>query len=515
MPRAIAGLEEGRGPRILFLSMRGWSNHLLTETTLAHAARLRGAIPIFATCGGRLPVCDAATRWTAPPMPCTSCSEYAIQELTLAGYPPIRISELINVGAEVRGARARVAHLRGVAEMERFEDGGLVLGQLVRVSVAWFLSRGTLPDTPEIVESYRGFLISGQVLRRAFEAMLDRVAPERVTFLNGTLFAEKILGELARTRGLGMTTYENGFNQETLVVTPDRPAAELLVDDESWESASRNPLTPQEDAALERYLADRELGERLADRLGERGTSDPQRIRSELSLGLGRPLVVLYSNVIWDSAVQGKDLAFDSMGQWVTETIAWFASMPLIDLVVRIHPAEVKLRYHHTDEQLTDVISAHIPTLPSNVRVLGPASEISSYSLMSMASVGLVYTSTVGLEMATRGKPVVVAAETHYRARGFTYDAGNPDEYFAIVARLAETPSDSDVAAMRELARRYAFLFFMRFMQEFPLVHETSRHHPRLGYEDVAELMPGRDAALDRISASIMFGSPVVTPPAV
>jgi hypothetical protein len=419
---------------------------------------------------------------------------------------------LTNVRAEVHAARARVQHLQTVAEMVQFEDGGLKLGQLVRISVAWFLSRGTLPDTPEIVEAYRGFLISGQVLRRAFEALLDRVDPERVTFLNGTFFAERILGELARQRGLGLTTYENGFNKETLVVTPDRPAAELLVTDEFWESASERPLAPEEDASLDRYLADRESGGRLADPLGERGIRDHQLIRNELSLESGRPLFVLYSNVIWDSAVQGKDLAFDSMGQWVTQTVAWFASMPLIDLVVRIHPAEVGLRYHPTVEQLTDVISAQIPALPSNVRVLGPASQISSYSLMSMASVGLVYTSTVGLEMATRGKPVVVAAETHYRARGFTFDPAAPDEYFATLARLAKTVSDSELAPMRELARRYAFLFFMRFMQDFPFVHETSRHHPRLTYDDVAQLMPGRDAALDRISAGIMFGFPVVSP---
>src|SRR5690242_5530378 len=56
------------GPTILFLSMRGWSTHLLWETTLARAASVRGARPVFATCGGRLPICDVANVHAAPPM---------------------------------------------------------------------------------------------------------------------------------------------------------------------------------------------------------------------------------------------------------------------------------------------------------------------------------------------------------------------------------------------------------------------------------------------------------------
>ena len=55
----------------------------------------------------------------------------------------------------------------------------------------------------------------------------------------------------------------------------------------------------------------------------------------------------------------------------------------------------------------------------------------SSYVFMDEADLGLVYTSTVGLELAARGVPVVVAAATHYRGRGFTVDPVNPDEYWA------------------------------------------------------------------------------------
>ena len=49
-------------------------------------------------------------------------------------------------------------------------------------------------------------------------------------------------------------------------------------------------------------------------------------------------------------------------------------------------------------------------------------SRLSSYTLGRMSRFALVYTSTLGLELACAGVPVVVAGDTHYRDLGFTLD---------------------------------------------------------------------------------------------
>jgi len=48
----------------------------------------------------------------------------------------------------------------------------------------------------------------------------------------------------------------------------------------------------------------------------------------------------------------GRDIAFASMGDWVLGGIRWAASHPDVDLVIRIHPAEVGLRNHPTRERM-------------------------------------------------------------------------------------------------------------------------------------------------------------------
>jgi len=71
---------------------------------------------------------------------------------------------------------------------------------------------------------------------------------------------------------------------------------------------------------------------------------------------------------------------------------------------------------------MADHIARYVPVLPTNVRVVQADDPTSSYVFMDEAMLGFVYSSTVGLELAARGVPVLVAADTHYRGRGFTFD---------------------------------------------------------------------------------------------
>lgn len=514
--RAIASSSDPPQPgaeRVLFMSWRGWSTHLAIETVLAHAVLRRGGAPIFAYCGGRLPICDVMPVDAAPPMPCHSCREYASGSIKAAGFDSVALHDVLDVAASVRIATRRVARLATVAQCEAYEDQGLALGRMVRVSVAWFLSRGTLSETPEVVGAYRSFLVSGIVVARGLRAILKRTSAERVFMLNGTFFAESIMSALAEQRGIPFGTYEKAFIRDGIVMTPEAPASHLMMPEGTWESARDVPLTTEESEAINQYLGARRSGANVLDNFWRARVDDVDRIRADLRLDCTRPLVVMFCNILWDSAVLGRDIAFASMGEWVRGGIRWAASHPEVDLVVRIHPAEVRLRNHPTRERMAEYIASRVPVLPSNVRVVPSADPTSSYVLMDIAAFGMVYTSTVGLELAARGVPVVVAADTHYRGRGFTIDASTREEYWADADHLLRSPPDAvERARIRELARRYAALFFFRFHNVLDAVTEDGRSRPRIRVASAEELDIGHDAALDRLVGGILAGTSVVAP---
>jgi hypothetical protein len=502
--------------RVLFMSWRGWSTHLAIETVLAHAVLRRGGAPIFAYCGGRLPICDVMPVDAAPPMPCHSCREYASGAIKAAGFDSVALHDVLDVGATVKIARKRVAALTSVRECEAYVDQGLPLGRLVRVSVAWFLSRGTLSESPQVLQTYRSFLISGIVVARGLRAILKRTEAQRVFMLNGTFFAESIMGALANQRGLPFGTYEKGFIHDSIVMTPGAPASHLKMPDSAWEKARDTPLSDDVSETIDAYLGSRRSGGGALDNFWQHRVDDVDRIRDDLHLVEGRPLIVMFCNILWDSAVLGRDIAFASMGDWVLGGIRWAAGHPDVDLVIRIHPAEVGLRNHPTRERMAEHIAAHAPVLPANVRVVEADDPTSSYAFMDIAALGLVYTSTVGLELAARGVPVVVAADTHYRGRGFTVDPVSSDDYWRQAdLHLASPPDAPERERIRELARRYAALFFFRFHNVLGAVTEDGRSRPRIRTGHASDLDPGLDPAMDRIVSGILDGIPPIAPSAM
>ncbi len=90
--------------------------------------------------------------------------------------------------------------------------------------------------------------------------------------------------------------------------------------------------------------------------------------------------------------------------------------------------------------------------------MIGPNDLASSYPLMESSDIGLVYTSTTGLELALAGTPVVVAGETHYRGKGFTTDVSSPEEFVRVLDSALHDPASLLVDVPE--ARRYAHFFF-------------------------------------------------------
>ncbi len=129
-----------------------------------------------------------------------------------------------------------------------------------------------------------------------------------------------------------------------------------------------------------------------------------------------RPLALLATNVLGDSLTLGRQRISPTMADMIVGTIRYFVRHPEMQLVIRIHPGELKT--HGTS--MVDVINENFAELPENVRVIRPEDETNTYDLVEIADFGLVYTTTVGMEMAMSGLPVIVTGKTHYAEKGFT-----------------------------------------------------------------------------------------------
>jgi hypothetical protein len=476
--------------RVLFVTPRDWAAHVQWEAMLGHALHMRGAEVEYLTCGGDLEICDRANTWEAPPMPCRSCRHYVRTSLGAHGHAnePMWADPPATAWPEIDAV--------GLDDLPDVEVDGLPLGRLVEIPVKWFLMRSDIEDDPLAALTYRRFLRSARVIAAALRRGLERHQPDVVVACNGLFLFESIAIALCKQRGIDFVTYERGLIKETLVFRRREPAC-LLDASDVWSRWRDVPMSSEEAEQLDAYLGDRRHGRKTIDRFWK----DP-RFEGIDRRGGGR-LATLFTNLTWDSAVIGRERAFTSMRDWISETVDLFRTRPDDELVIRVHPAEVRLPGKMTREAIEPFLARRFAGLPPNVTVIGPDDDRSSYSLMEQSDVGLVYTSTTGLEMAMAGKPVVVAGETHYRGKGFTVDPGSPQEFRDTVVGLLDRPDAyrPDI----EMARRYAYFLFFRLPVGTPGVEEHVLGLARITAEP-DDLAPGADAGLDRICDGILHG---------
>lgn len=506
--RQTAPPREVHRTRVLFFTVRGWFVHATTEAVLAKALQLRHARVAFFLCGGKLDQCDfkpPSERYVTRSL-CWRCRGFAVRLLDAFDLPYITLNSLVGPSVH-REARQVVARTKW-AELTALDYHGLPLYEYVVPSVLRSLCTGDIRRNAVSERVLRGYLQTAIVMTEACETLLATEQPDVVVMTNGLFSAERIMLESARRKGVSVVTYERGMPANSILLDHNRPACWFDLED-FWPAVRGRPLASEQNERLDAYLEQRAAGNVGIQQLWPTMDTDRQGLLQRFRLDPNKPLAVMFTNILWDTAVFGRDVAYDGMSDWVASTIQAFADWPEAQLLIRVHPSEVRLAMQESRDRIVDRIASSFSRLPRNVRMVAPDDVASSYALMQLARFVLVYTSTIGLEAAVRGSRVIVGGRPHYRGRGFTWDVNTREDYPQLLRAAVESASAS--LEERELARRYAFLFFFQYMQSFPWVSDWPRGGRRLEFESIASLAPGADAGLDRICRGILEGTPFVT----
>jgi hypothetical protein len=471
-------------PRVLFLSLRG-ATQSAYELVLAHALQLRGAQVALLTCGGGMPACEFGWARSLHPRPCDRCAWLTDRLAAVAGLRHYALRDLLPWGGDGRAAPAEP-----IAEgiLDPYEASAMGVVSLVKAT--------QLDLVAGAQEIAKDFAVAATGVEHAATVVLDEFAPDIVLMINGLFGAERVIRELALARGLAAPTYEFAPRGGAMVFSQDTPAPEYDVD-ELWARVADRPLSERQRAEVVELLNDRARGVGAHESYFERTRDDLDELRRDLGLQGRERVVSLFTNVTWDSATVGHDVGFHSMFDWVEHAVRLAGELEL-ELVVRVHPAEARWG---TREHVEEVVVSRLGQVPENVRFVLAKHALSSYALLDISDLTLTYTTTVGLEAATRGKRVAVAGETHYRGRGFTTDVAGPDDLARILASGLPAPSANEV----ELALRYAHMFFFRAMIPFAPIESRDSKVRRLPH-CAAQLEPGADAYLDWICARILDG---------
>lgn len=517
------------GTRVLIAAGYGLSGSKLAfETILAAALRARGAEPVVLSCGGALPACEFNPLGCHSPDPgpyalpggprarramCDGCGAAVRAAFAPLDVPVLQLTEFAR-NEELDAAQALIGKV-SFADYRGFEYRGVAVGEHAYSSMLRATLRGTLEPDERTAWQFRRYLLAGILYVNQLERLIEQHRPERMVAVHGVYMVHGTICDVARRHGIPVVVWGFPYRQGTVWLSHGDSYHRTLVTEPTslWEDRA---LSAEESTELDAYLDSKRGGGRDYVSYHPNPEEDAGRIIEELQLDPSRPVVTLYTNVIWDAQIYYDCNVFANMFEWVYATIEHLAARPEVQLVIRIHPAEVKGGMP-TRQPILPELMARFPVLPANVRIVPPESDVSSYTLAEMSAATLIYGTKMGLEIALRGVPVVVAGETFNRGKGFTHDVASAAEYHALLERIEHLPRNTP--QMVERARRYAHYLYYRRMMDFPLLSIKEPHRSigvQLAFETLDALQPGRDRTLDAICTGILEGQEFSSePPAI
>lgn len=488
------------------------------EASLAIALTLRGARVHVLLCDGALPACmecditryqDVERFAAVGPQAdrCRGCFDSGRRVFEGSGIQVHRYSDLLT-SEEQEWAR-RLAGRIAVDDIAGFTLDGLAVGEHANAGALRFFARGDL----------RGELHADKVRRRYFEAALLTVAATRrvvdttrVTtsvFHHGIYVPQGLVGEVLRSRGVHVVNWVVAYRRGCFIFSHDETYHHTLMNEPPaiWEDIKWGDAC---EAVISEYLRSRWYGTDDWIWFHEDPETGVDRIESELGIDFRKPTIGLLTNVVWDAQLHYPANAFRDMLEWLHTTIEYFRIRTDLQLIVRVHPAEIRGTLA-TRQPAVEEIKRWFPSLPSNVFVVPPESRISTYAAMERCNAVIIYGTKTGVELSAMGVPVIVAGEAWIRNKGITMDARSVEQYIELLDSLPLLDSMDESTLTR--ARKYAFHFFMRRMVPIEALVPCDGWPPySMEKRGFSAYTPGASSGLDIVCNGILSGSDFVYP---
>ncbi len=504
----VTPLEGIKYKRILIPGIVGGEIQFAQLSFLAHALRMRGAEVTALLCDGFLPACtlkkvdhheSACTRWCH-----TNIGPFA----RAAQLPHRWYSEFIT--EREKQECLRLAQNVKVDELRSFEYRGIPLGFHVDRSVESFFKVGAYDlDDPAIVAKGREFLTAAMWLTIIGERALDELQIEKVFMEDGEKTDWGILRAVARHRGIPVDVVLGAPRGHSLLIEHDRfpePNEQMPL----WSKWRDIPLTGEQNEELDTYFQSRTDTPYEDQKWTATASVEDE---AELRFKIGLPdrvdglLFSMFPNLSFDAKLTTKTPTFDTAAEWVAQTVKFFERYPQHHLIVKVHPSEA---IQNVKDPTVPYLTARFNPLPPNVHVISPTTDIMAIDVMRLSDVVMVYTSTVGVEAAYFGKPVINVGGGWHVGRGFSTDALTKEQYEEAlddICSQGEPPT-----APQELGRRYAYAVFFRSLMPIKYYKAMYPNITELPLQSLKDLAPGCDPTIDQVCRGVLFEEPFCRP---
>jgi hypothetical protein len=488
------------------------------ESLLAIALALRGAEVHVLLCDKVLAACQTCVisgfisdKELADHGPqknkCNSCFNKAYKMYKSLGIKVHLYSEYIT--AEDLLSIEEEAKNISMDEIKRYYADDINIGEHVLAGTIRFYANAKWEN-----EKY-----SEVVLRRYFKAALQTLKIisnvykdnrfDCAVFHHGIYVPQGIIGGVSRSKNIRVVNWTVAYRKKSFIFSHGDTYHYTLMNEpiSNWENINWNDKIEKE---LMDYLSSRWDGLRDWISFSRNPKKEILDIKKEINIDLSKPSVGMLTNVMWDAQLHYPKNVFTDMLEWIFFTIDYFIKREDLQLIIRIHPAEISGFIPSRQPVISEIMKRY-PVLPSNIIIIPPTSRVSTYAIMEKCNSVIIYGTKTGVELTSVGIPVIVAGEAWIRNKGITLDVNSIEEYVALLNKLPLKESVS--SAIIERARKYAYHFFFRRMIPLNCLESVPGWPPyKIKINGLSDFSEGKDVGLDVICNGILNGSEFIYP---
>jgi hypothetical protein len=323
------------------------------------------------------------------------------------------------------------------------------------------------------------------------------------------MFPEAIARWVAKKRGLRSITHEVGFQPFSGFFTEGHATAYPMQIPDAFE------LSRKQNSLLDNYLSQRFKGEFTM--AGIRFWPQISELSQEFldKASTFKQIVPVFTNVINDTSQVHACSVFSHMYDWLEQVVEVIREHPETLFVIRAHPDEKRRgTLKHSRQPVSEWVAQNGVDRLSNVIFIDSNEPLSSYALIRKSKFVIVYNSSIGLEAALLGVPVLCGGKARYTQYPTVFFPQTPFEYKKMADTFLDLNEIDVPGKFMRNARRV--LYWQLFRSSLPFDRYIDAH-PTPGYVQLKhfswrELLGCNSTTIQVLIEGLVNGEPFILP---
>ena len=394
--------------------------------------------------------------------------------------------------------------------IKNYKLDGINIGEHANSGAIRYFSSSNFKNFKNNKQILTKYIKAGLITKKICENLFSKKNYDEVFLNHGIYVPQGVILDCAKKFNINTSCWCYAYSRNSVNITRNDTYHKALIHEEEHKWKNFEFDKDMEDE-IDNFLKQRREGSEVLindnwDISIKNQNLDVKKFFLKNKINLDKPLVGLATNSLWDAQIYYPNNLFKDILEWLFYTIDYFSKREDVQLIIRIHPAEV-LSNAKSLERIEDVIRSKYKDLPKNIFIVKPDDKISTYSIFKSCNAVLVYASKIAMETMSMKIPTIVCGESFLKNKSISFDPISKDEYKSLLNQIPF--KENYINAKRlNLAKKYAYHFFFRRTIKINSLYERKSKHPNVGIRgDIKEIFESKnDPGLKSIVDAVLNG---------